>query len=114
MKQEVTKIMRMIDEIGTYFLHNYAATRFDVHLERRDDAFQARCIVSPVAIEQGAYDELERWLKQKRNPEIEEYYWQLTGEAEDSSELALVAMMSDVIDMEYDGEVLTIDMTRKI
>ncbi len=61
-------------------------------------------------------DELEamkKKLKVKRNAELENYYWQLTGEIENSSELALVAMMSDSITVERRDDALEISIIRK-
>jgi hypothetical protein len=56
---------------------------------------------------------LERSLSAQRCHEMEEYYWNLTGDNDSYSELILVGMMIDKAHINYiDGEYLEILLTR--
>jgi len=47
-----------------------------------------------------------------RRQDIEEYYWALNGDNDSSSELSLVGMMTDSVDVNYTNGVLKISLTR--
>lgn len=56
---------------------------------------------------------LERSLSAQRCHEMEEYYWNLTGDNSSYSELTLVGMMIDEVHINYiDGDYLEIFLTR--
>ncbi len=113
MRQEDVKIMKVIDELGTYFLHSYSATALDITLVKEEELFRVSMRVEGVHIAQETFQSLQKKLSQPRSPELEGYYWQLTGEKEDASELRLVAMMCDTIIMNYTEPVITLELIRR-
>lgn len=113
MRQEDAKIMKVIDELGTFFLHSLQATALDISLQREDRLFKVSMKIDGVHIDQERYLTLRKKLSHPRSPELEDYYWQLTGEKEDASELRLVAMMCDTIIMNYQEPVITLEVIRR-
>jgi len=112
MKNEVKKVSKLIDEITTYFMYVFDCPRFDVHVERTDTAYLVDLTFYEVSIEDAVLDDLRSKLVVRRHPELEEYYWQLTGETQDSNELVLVSMMSDAIGLEYENGVARLRLRR--
>ena len=95
MKFEVKRITKIVDEVMTYFLYNHDVVKSDVHVELIDQAYEVRFLFHDLQLEESEIRDLKKKLSVKRNPELEDYYWQLTGEAEESNELALIAMLTD-------------------
>ncbi len=114
MRHEVKKITKIIDEIMTYCLFNYEAMLADLSVKRDEDAWTLGFTFSGVAVSPEQLSELKKKLKNKRNHELEDYYWQLTGEIEDSNELELVAMMSDEVTITYENSKLAVHLIRKL
>ena len=114
MKHEVKKITKIIDEILTFCVYNMDPRRSEMVLEKTDNAFTVVHTFYDVSISAEELAEIRRQLGTKRNHELEDYYWQLTGEIENSSELDLVGMMSDEAVVEYENEKLIISLIRKL
>ena len=57
-------------------------------------------------------NDLTSQLNMPRRQDIEEYYWALNGDNDSSSELSLVGMMTDSVDVNYTNDVLKISLTR--
>lgn len=113
MKHEAKKISKMIDELVTYFLHHYnAPTQLSIMPEA--DRYTVKLTFSNVEMSQAEYSALNERLVGKRQPELEDYYWQLTGEVEDSNEMLLVAMMCDSIDVKRDGTTIYLTLVREV
>jgi hypothetical protein len=113
MKHEIKKISKIIDEITTCFMHHFRATRFELVMNRSDSAFELTFVFKGIEITPDALKKLRAQLIANRNPELENYYWQLTGELEDSNELALVCMMTDHIEIDYKDGNLFLKLRRK-
>lgn len=113
MRHEVKKITKIIDEIMTYCLFNYDAMLADLSVNRNSDAWRLEFIFTGIELSPDELSALQKKLKNRRNHELEDYYWQLTGEIEDSNELELVAMMSDEVAISYEESKLTIELVRK-
>ena len=95
-------------------MHNYGADKLSVDLVKDEQGYRLSSQISPVQLEADKLDELRKHLYQARNPELEDYYWQLAGETDSSSELNLVAMMSDELELELDGDCVSIRLLRKL
>lgn len=113
MKHEVKKIAKIVDEILTYFLIQFNASA-TLNLQRDAAGFQLSFTFTPVALKAEAFAALEKRLTGKRQPELEDYYWQLAGESEDHSELRLVAMMCDACEINLNDDTLTLKLTRRL
>ncbi|MFP4191939.1 MAG: hypothetical protein ACLFU6_07695 [Candidatus Hydrogenedentota bacterium] len=114
MKHEISKVTRIIDEIVSYFLYKVQCPRFGLNYTQTGEAcileFTFYC--TDIAPETITY--IRNKLKGRRQPELEDYYWQLTGDAEDDNELALVSMMVDEARLEYGdgGETIRLCLRR--
>ncbi len=113
MKYDLKKFVKVVDELLTHCMHTFDSRRVDVTIEHDDEAFRARFIMRDGTVDEEALATLREKLEQERNPELEDYYWQLAGELENSSELDLVAMMCDDAQIDYSRNVLTIQVVRK-
>lgn len=114
MKHEIKKLSKMIDEAVTYFMRNYDCFDIDVSVRRDDGAFILRFTMENIDISHQEIDALRKRLMSKRRPEVEDYYWQLTGQTEDSNQLRLVAMMCDEVDVSYQNRSLLLRLRRVI
>jgi hypothetical protein len=113
MKHEPKKISKIVDEILTYFLFHFDA-KSEITIVPETDHYWMLFRFTDVSISDEQFDALDKRLVVKRQPELEEYYWQLTGEIEDSNELMLVAMMCDSIEMKREGNTITLELLRRI
>lgn len=113
MKHEAKKIAKIVDEILTFFLFNYQA-RSQIKVEPTADEYRITFTFSGVAMSESEFAALSDRLVVKRQPELEDYYWQLAGETDDSNEMSIVGMMCDSIDIARDGSTVTLKMLRKV
>lgn len=109
---EMKKISRIIDELLTHFLLRYQ-TRAEIVVDETDTEHLVVFSMSDIEIESEDYVKLVNDVSVARNPELESYYWPLAGESDSESELTLVAMMSDSIDVTYEDNRLELRLTRK-
>ena len=113
MKHETKKISKIVDEILTYFLFHFNAAA-EITITPEPNRYRMQFHFSNVTISEEDYAALDSRLVVKRQPELEDYYWQLTGEIEDSNELMLVAMMCDSIEMKRTGNDITLSLVRTV
>ena len=112
MRHEAHKIGKIVDEIVTYFLHGYGAET-TMRVTPKADRYEMHFRFDNVSISEEEFAELDKLLVVKRQPELEDYYWQLAGEMEDSSELSLVAMMTDLIELTYTSGEMKLVLRRR-
>ncbi len=108
---EIKKISRIIDELLTHFLRDDNG-RAEIVVEETAAAHVVVFTVPSIEIEAEDYVNLVNDVSVARNPELEHYYWPLAGESDSESELSLVAMMSDSIDVTYEDNRLELRLTR--
>ncbi len=114
MKHEIKKVMKLADEVMTLCMFKYEAEEVDLSIRLTDGAYRLHFRFPGAMLTAEDLASLKKNLDIERNPELEDYYWQLAGEIENSSELALVAMMSDEADVQFDDGVLQIEIVRKV
>lgn len=114
MKHEIKKLSKMIDEVATYFMRNYECFDIDISIRQSDGDFTLRFLMNNIDISQKEVDDLRNRLTLERRPEVEDYYWQLTGQTEDSSQLRLIAMMCDEAEVSYTNRSLLLRLRRVI
>ena len=113
MKHEIKKITKIIDEILTYFMYAHNVRNIQVQIHEHTEGSDISFLISDITISDEDLETLESNLGINRNPELEDYYWQLAGEMEDSSELSLVAMMTDLIELTYTSGEMKLVLRRR-
>lgn len=107
------KNIKILDELLSY-CYSKGAKHMSMTLDTLEDSviFHLECVVPH--IEEKDLDALEKFLNTPRCHEMEEYYWELTGDSDVSSELSLVGMMIDEAHINYDGNLLEVTVKRNI
>jgi len=86
----------------------------DIHIDfntKDDVTYISFCSINPYLSEK-TINELTSLLNMPRRQDIEEYYWELNGDNDFNSELSLIGMMTDSVDINYSDNILTISLTR--
>jgi hypothetical protein len=113
MRHEAHKIGKIVDEIVTYFLHGYGAET-TMRVTPKADRYEMHFRFDNVSISEEEFAELDKLLVVKRQPELEDYYWQLAGEIDTGNELMLIGMMCDELKLSRDGTTVSLDLVRKV
>lgn len=111
MKNEAKKISKIVDELLTYFLHHYNCSSH-VSVIPGTRGYTITMKFSDVSMTTNEFEKLKARLVVRRQPELEDYYWQLAGEVEGSNEMGLVGMMCDSIEIERDGKAIQLTLLR--
>ena len=103
------RLIKIIDEI-LVFLYSLNPTKVDMQLNRNEDCsellFDAQVNIK---MQPERVKRIDRLLSCSRRRELEENYWELTGnDTTPSSELALVGMMTDDYEFVYSEEEMTV------
>lgn len=112
MRHEAKKIGRIIDELTTLLLKD-DTNHLDLRIETGNQETRITIIDYNTHYSAGEIACFERMLNQQRQYEIEEYYWQLAGETDESDELVIVSAMIDRAKLELQGNNLYIELVRK-
>lgn len=112
MKLKLQKNMRIMTDLMGYFYH-LGGTHFNVDL-----SIEAQCTHMTVTTEVGSLSEetitrMTEVLNVPRQHDMEQNYWNLSGDEEVGDELLLVGVMVDDASVAYDGETLTILLERR-
>jgi hypothetical protein len=112
MKAEFEKTMFISSELLSY-CHLRGASQFhlDIKIEEGETIFEIKA--SPAELSGEEMETLKKDIGAPRRKEIEQDFWGLSGESEDSSELMLVGMMTDDTSVEHSGGELSITIHRK-
>ena len=111
MKLYLEKGMRIMNDLVA-FCHHHGGRKFDVSLSNRN-SLTTLTVSSPIAhLDEETIESLQRELNVPRRPEIEQNYWELSGECEMSEQLTLVGMMIDHAAIVYQNHVLYIHVQR--
>ncbi len=94
MRHETKKISRIVDELTTLFLKK-DTDEVDFKIKREPDQTTIQIIGYRTHFDDIYINQLRETLNIQRQWEIEEYYWQLTGETDYDDELTLVGAMID-------------------
>ena len=114
MKHELKKVLKIADEVMTVCMYKFDPAKAYFSTEKHESGYELFFRFESDKVSDKDLDDLRDKLSAERNPELEDYYWQLAGEVENSNELYLVALMSDLSEVCYDGNVLAIHLSRKI
>ncbi|UFH65165.1 hypothetical protein KQH81_00950 [Clostridium cadaveris] len=112
MTHDRQKNIRILDELTSY-CYLKGAEHISINLDVDNDliTFTLKCYVPNIT--KNDIDYLETSLNVPRCHEMEEYYWELTGDTEGENELSLVGMMIDSVDIILEEDILVIEVKRK-
>ncbi|WP_346917485.1 hypothetical protein [Clostridium sp.] len=111
MKHLRQRNIKILGELTSYLVRIGCS---DLHIDfntKGDITYISFISVNP-DISEHTLNELTSQLNMPRRQDIEEYYWALNGDNDSSSELSLVGMMTDSVDVNYTNDVLKISLTR--
>ena len=111
-KQRFEKNLHIANELVT-FCHSLGGVNFHIDIERGENSSFLTVRSFIPQIEEGVLDEFERELNLKRQREVEQQYWELIGEFEESCEPGLVGMMLDSATTKYENGELVIRAERR-
>lgn len=97
--------------MGYCYNHGSTNVHIDIKKENKKTVIFVRAEIS--SIDKEDLELLKKLLNAPRCHEMEEYYWNLTGDNDTDTELTLVGMMIDEAHINYvDGEYLEILLSR--
>lgn len=111
MKHEIKKVSKIIDEISTFCL-KHGANTISMKVENKKKFFKLTFDMDCMDYKDKKVMVLKRLLSVPRQTEMEEFYWELTGESDHDTELSMVGMMVDEVEFIPKGESLRIILYR--
>jgi len=111
MKHIRKRISRIIDELVTYFF-TMGATDINVRVKEEEDRFVIFLKTNYTDKNKDKLDKLVRYLECDKQEEMEEYYWELAGDSDVDTELTLVGMMTDEVEIDIGEDEINIVLYR--
>ncbi len=112
MSLELTKGMRMLGDLVSY-LYYEGAKDFEMRLKHeKDSATEIRLSCLMAGLNPAKLDMIRRMLQVPRQREVEQNFWELSGEMDFGGEIALAGVMSDRAEVNYIGEKLSVTLYR--
>jgi hypothetical protein len=112
MKHEIDKVMKLVEEVGAYLLRSFESTTLSVTMRRETNRYYISINCPIHDYEELKLTDLRDKLAQNRSPELEDYYWQLPGNSFDANALRIVPILCDLVTVNFEGGVLTVNMER--
>ncbi|WP_018247755.1 hypothetical protein [Orenia marismortui] len=113
MKHEKMKIIKILDEILSFSFNN-KANDIDINIKIKDQQTIITFKDNSKNLNQNKLEEIEEMLNIDKQPEIEEYYWELIGQNDYCDELSVVGLMIDKATINYQpNEGIEITLYRK-
>ena len=103
MKHEKMRLVKMLDEI-LFFSLMHDSTEVDINIKIDKEKYIIEFEDNSKGISKKTIEKMIELTNVEKQPEMEEYYWELTGQQEYDSEFTLVGLMSDKVDINYDPE----------
>jgi len=111
MDHEIKKISKIIDELITFFLL-HGTDKMNVSIESTEECYKIHIDCNNINCSDKKVQLLNNYLNSPRQPEVEEYYWELTGESDIAPELSLVGAMIDKAEIDFKGTSISITLYR--
>lgn len=111
MKMRYEKNIRILNDILGYFFYlggNHFTT--DMTMHAASTALTVTADIKNLSPEK--LDQLRRMLSIPRQRDMEQNYWNISGEEEIDGEISLAGMMVDTAEVSYDGETLSVKVER--
>ncbi|HPI97263.1 MAG TPA: hypothetical protein PLV56_00855 [Synergistales bacterium] len=107
------RIARMAEELISDFLR-YGCTDMDLKILEREDLYIISISAYCKGVKGREVEKIRKLLNQPRNPQMEEYFWSLSGDSDLDTEFSLLGIMSDEVELKYDEKSsrLSIKLTR--
>ncbi|CAM3052137.1 hypothetical protein HAHI6034_12900 [Hathewaya histolytica] len=115
MKHTNQKIVKLISEL-TSFCYKYEASKVNIDIENKPEEVEIRLNANIKDFPMDVLETVRTMLSAPRSHEIEECYWNLSGDDDTDSELVLVGMMVDYAEIDYNQEtrILNFNLIRKL
>lgn len=113
MKHTNQKNIKLVSELMS-FCYYYGATKLNIDVNHKDTEMEINLEAHIKNMPKEVLETVKNMLSSPRYREIEEYYWNLSGGDDTDSELVLVGMMIDSANVNYDNEILNLNLIRKI
>ncbi|MGM0413944.1 MAG: hypothetical protein ACQEQP_02035 [Bacillota bacterium] len=114
--RETKKAVKIISELMTYFF-DQGAENIDIKFHSDDigEEKEYEIIIEGLIKNISGQDlkKLREELNTSREAQVEEYYWELAGEGNNSREMSLVGMLVDNSVVEYKDNYLKITLWRQ-
>ncbi len=94
MKHHKKRIAKILDEL-TIYLFSIGATDININIADREEDYRIFIRSNYKGNQDDKIARLTKGLNTPKREEMEEYYWELTGECDIATELHLVGMMLD-------------------
>lgn len=112
MKLKLQKNMRIMTDLMGYCYH-LGGTHFNVDLSIEALSTHVTVTTEVEDLPGETVARMTEVLNVPRQPDMEQNYWNLSGDEEVGDELLLVGVMVDDASVAYDGETLTILLERR-
>lgn len=107
MKHYKMKSIKIADELIGFCL-NLGAHDVDINIKTSDKDIEVVVTAYIPSLSSERVDNVRNQLSCEKQTEVGAYYWELTGENIEYSELSLLGMMIDDAEVEYYDEVLKV------
>jgi len=112
MKHINQRNIKIIDELMC-FCYKYGAKKINIQIDRDENAFYIHLNTEIHNLPNEVLEITRNLLSAPRCHEMEEYYWNLTGDDDTDTELTLVGMMTDDTEVNYtDNKYLELKLQR--
>ncbi len=106
------KSIKLVNELmNFYFSVGIKSVQVKVEHDKRKTEICITGEIEDISLKQ--LEDLEMSLNTAREKQVEEYYWELAGENNQSQELSLVGMMIDKAEVNYENNELMIKIARE-
>lgn len=110
-KKEIKIVSQIIQELSLFLMfHGY--THYGLHFERHHG--HETFTVTLHEKNEAMLDTMKEKISRAREQEIEAYYWELLGDMDSSSELDIMGLLIDEIDILESENIITIILKREI
>ncbi len=112
MRHNKKRVSKIVDELISYFFKIGSKNiHIDVLEEKKQYVITFSCDTKN--IKESDINLLVRCLNTYKSEEMEEYYWELTGECDTDSELSIVGMMIDNFEISINDQNMELILYRK-
>ena len=112
MKHTRQRHARMAEEL-ILFAYRHGADEINLNIKHNDDSSIITIEANSISLSEDTINTITTLLNVPKCVEMEEYYWNLTGETDMDSELSLIGVMSDEVKLDIKPNYLKIEVIRK-
>lgn len=112
MKHRKQRQTRMAQEL-LLFAYKYEAKEVKLNIKNVKNETFITIEAFDIKIEERTVRNIKKLLSVPRSVEMEEYYWNLTGESDTDHELSILGVMSDKANVISEPNYLKIELSRK-